>query len=67
MKTVADSLGVSRSNLAKRAVGLQARNRYFKIADAWLLPLIRGIAGSRPIYGYSRASALLNQELMAQG
>lgn len=69
MKTVAvaDSLAVSRSNLAQRSVGRKARSSYLKAAYAWLLPLIRGIADSRPTYGYRRVGALLNQELETLG
>lgn len=66
MKTVADTLEVSRSNLAKRAGSGKPRRLYHKADDAWLLPLIHRIADSRPTYGYRRVGALLNQELASQ-
>lgn len=66
MKTVADTLEVSRSNLAKRAGSGKPRRLYHKVDDDWLLPLIRRIADSRPTYGYRRVGALLNQELASQ-
>ncbi len=50
MKTITDTLGVSRSNVyAKRESA--PRQRYRKAEDDALLPLIREIADGRPTYG----------------
>ena len=72
MKTVADTLGVSRSNLVDRLKhdGLsrgQSRRRYRKPGDAALLPRLRRLVDERPTYGYRRLTALLNRELAAEG
>lgn len=68
MKTVADTLGVSRSNLIARRDGLaKPRRRYQKAEDASLLPLIRRLVDERPTYGYRRITALVNRDLAAQG
>lgn len=68
MKTVAETLGVARSNLIDRqAGGAKPRGRYRKDQDAVLLPLIRAIVDKRPTYGYRRVWALLNRQLRAAG
>ena len=68
MKTVADTLGVSRSNLIARRDGLaKPRRRYQKAEDARLLPLIRMLVDERPTYGYRRITALVNRELASEG
>lgn len=68
MKAVAETLGVSRSQLACRAAGSpRRRGRYTKADDAWLLPMIRRIADGRASYGYRRVTALLNRELQRDG
>lgn len=68
MKAVADTLGVSRSQLACRAAGTAPRRgRYTKADDAWLLPMVRAIADERASYGYRRVTALLNRALQQQG
>ena len=67
MKTVASVLGVSRSNLARKAQSSgTARQAYAKPEDAFLLPLIRAIVDERPTYGYRRIGALLNRERQRQ-
>jgi transposase InsO family protein len=68
MKTVADALGVARSNLVERG-GRPARPRgpYRKLEDAALLPNIRQIVEERPTYGYRRITALVNRALRARG
>jgi len=69
MKRVAESLGVARSNLVKRAsCGCVARpQRYCKAQDAKLLPFILEIMGERPTYGYRRMHVLLNKKLHDMG
>ena len=66
MKTVADVLGVSRSNLAERLKGKsKPRGPYLKADDAELLPAIRRLVDARPTYGYRRIAALLNRQRRA--
>lgn len=66
MKTITDTLGVSRSNVyAKRESA--PRRQYRKAEDDALLPLIREIADGRPTYGYPRITALLNRRLIEVG
>jgi putative transposase len=68
MKAIAETLGVSRSQLACRVAGSpRRRGRYTKADDAWLLPMIRRIADGRASYGYRRVSVLLNRELRREG
>lgn len=54
MKTVADTLGVSRSNLAERLKGRsRPRGSYRKAEDAELLPSIRRLVDrERPVSGF---------------
>ena len=60
MKTVADTLGVSRSNLIERLKGRsKPRGSYHKAEDAELLPIIRRLVDQRP------TAALLNRERRA--
>ena len=68
MKAVAETLGVSRSNLhdkVRRAS--KPRGSYRKPADDALLPLVRRLVGERPTYGYRRITALANRELASRG
>lgn len=66
MKTVADTLGVSRSNLVERLKGRsKPRGSYRKAEDAELLPVIRRLMDQRPTHGYRRIAALLNRERRA--
>lgn len=68
MKAVADTLGVSRSNLHERVSGnTKPRRRYHKAQDAALLPLIERLVAKRPTYGYRRITAVLNRKLRADG
>ncbi len=68
MKVVAETLGVSRSNLHERAAGrTEPRRRYHKAQDAAVVPLITALAAARPTYGYRRITALLNRKLRAEG
>jgi putative transposase len=68
VKTVADTLGVSRSNLVERLKGsAKPRRRYHKAQDGALLPRIRHLVDARPTYGYRRITALLNRERVAAG
>ncbi len=63
MKTVADSLGVSRSQLhARLREGSRPRGRYQKSEDAEMLSAIRTLTDDRPTYGYRRIWALLNRQ-----
>jgi transposase InsO family protein len=68
MTAVAETLGVSRSNLhdkVRRAS--KPRGSYRKPADDALLPLVRRLVGERPTYGYRRITALANRELASRG
>lgn len=69
MKAIADTLGVSRSNLYdKRKEGrTPRRRRYHKAADDDLLPLIREIVDKKTTYGYPRTTRLLNKKLAVMG
>ena len=68
MKAVAETLGVSRSNLNARLNGrAKPRRRYHKAQDAVVLPLISAIVAARPTYGYRRIAAVLNRRLRAEG
>ena len=68
MKAVAETLGVSRSNLVERLAGsAKPRRRYHKAQDAAVLPLVRRLVDARPTYGYRRITALLNRDLAADG
>ena len=68
MKTVAQTLGVSRSNLIARLNGqTPPRRRYKKAQDAEVLPLISKLVAARPTYGYRRITAILNRQLRAEG
>ena len=67
MKTVAEILKVSRSNLCERVSGkAKPRGSYRKAGDAALLPLVRAVVDERPTYGYRRVAALLNRRLRAE-
>ena len=73
MKVVAETLGVSRSNLHDRLrhdqlrPGAKPRRRYHKAQDAAVLPLLRGLVDQRPTYGYRRITALFNRARALQG
>lgn len=62
MKVVAETLGVSRSNLHARLNGsVKPRRRYHKEQDAAVLPLITALVAARATFGYRRITALLNR------
>ena len=68
MKAVAETLGVSRSNLHDRLNGsAKPRRSYHKAQDAAVLPRIERLVAKRPTYGYRRITAVLNRELRAAG
>lgn len=68
MKTIAKTLGVSRSNLIERVNGAtKPRRRYHKAQDAAIVPLIRILVSKRPTYGYRRITAILNRLLRKDG
>jgi transposase InsO family protein len=67
VKTVADAMGVARSNLVERAKPRERKKRPPPADDAWLLPRIRELTDGRPSYGYRRTTALLNRELVSEG
>lgn len=68
MKAVAETLGVSRSNLVERLKDRdRPRQRYHKAGDIDLLPALRRLVDERPTYGYRRITALLNRERAATG
>ncbi len=63
MKAVAETLGVSRSNLHERRTGsAKPRSAYRKAGDAALLPRIRRLVAERPTYGYRRITAVLKRD-----
>ncbi len=62
MKRIAETLGVSRSNLHERGRGtIKPRGPYLKADDETLLPLIRRFVDARSSYGYRRIAALVNR------
>ena len=68
MRTIARTLGVSRSNLTDRLNGeAKPRRRYHKAQDAAVIPLIRELVSKRPTYGYRRITAILNRFLRKDG
>ena len=68
MKTVADTLGVSRSQLHSRLrEGSRPRGRYQKSEDAEMLSAIRTLTDDRPTYGYRLIWALLNRQHQSEG
>ena len=68
MKAVADTLGVSRSNLHERVSDrTKPRRRYHEAQDAALLQLIERLVAKRPTYGYRRITPVLNRKLRTDG
>ena len=68
VKRVAETLGVSRSQLSVRLKGsTRPRSSYYKLEDAELLPQLRSSVDERPTYGYRRIGALLNRERLKNG
>jgi putative transposase len=68
VKRVAETLGVSRSQLSERLKGeAKPRSSYCKSEDADLLISLRSLVDDRPTYGYRRIGALLNRERLKNG
>ena len=68
MKRVAETLGVSRSQLSERLKGSATpRGRYRKTDDGELLAPLRSLVDGRPTYGYRRIGALLNRDRLQKG
>jgi putative transposase len=66
MKSVADTMGIARSNLIERVKRpAKARGRYCKDGDEALAALIRRLVDERPSYGYHRITALVNRQRRA--
>jgi putative transposase len=64
MKTIANTLGIARSNLIEHVQRPpRRRSTYRKADDTWLLPRVRAIVDERPTYGYRRVGALLNRQM----
>ena len=69
MKVIAETLGVSRSNLYERRQkdASSSMGNYRKPEDEVLVSLIREIVDERPTYGYPRTTAILNRWLQVMG
>ena len=69
MSAIANTLGVSRSNLVRSMKGdlVVRRQRYHKECDKDLLPAIQKLVSHRPTYGYRRITAVLNRERALEG
>lgn len=68
MTRVAETLGVSRSNLHARLLHPdRPRGSYVKAGDDALLTEIRGFVDTRPTYGYRRITALVNRARTVHG
>ena len=68
MKRVAETLGVSRSELIERLQGAsKGRSRYRKSEDAEVLGPLRTLVDERSTYGYRRIGALLKRDRLKAG
>jgi putative transposase len=68
VKSVADVLEVSRSQLSARLSGARKpRSTYSKVGDGDLLVPLRSLVDERPTYGYRRIGALMNRERLKNG
>jgi transposase InsO family protein len=68
MKTVADTLGVARSNVAERVKGARPkRGPQVRDGDLELTAEIRRLVDARPTYGYRRIAALIKRERRSTG
>lgn len=65
MKTVTDTLGISRSILERSKGRSKPRGSYDKAEGAELLPAMRTLVDRRPTYVYPRIAAFLNRESRA--
>jgi putative transposase len=68
MKTVADLLGVARSNLAVRAACPQEQKRRGRrpLPEGSLLGEIRAVIATMPTYGYRRVHAIIHRQHAAE-
>ena len=68
MKTVAEVIGVSRSNLAERLQERpQSRIGRPPLPDEELVAQIKALIGELPTYGYRRVHAILKRQALAAG
>ncbi len=68
MKTVAEVIGVSRSNLAKRLQQVaQKRIGRPPLPDEELLAQAKAVIAELPTYGYRRVHAILKRQALAAG
>jgi transposase InsO family protein len=68
MKTVTDTLGVARSNIAERVKGVRPkRGPQIRDGDLELTAEIRRLVDARPTYGYRRIAALIKRERRSAG
>ena len=68
MKTITDTLGLARSNIAERAKGERPkRGLQTRDGDLELAADIRHLVDTRPTYGYRRIAALLKRKRRADG
>ena len=68
MKTVAEAIGVSRSNLAERRQERpQKRIGRPPLPDDKLVAQIKAVIGELPTYGYRRVHAILKRQALAAG
>jgi putative transposase len=68
MKTITDTLGLARSNIAERVKGIRPkRGPQNRAGDLELAADIRRLVDARPTYGYRRIAALLKRERRADG
>ena len=68
VKRVAQTLGVSRSQLNERLKGARKLRSVYRMAeDAELLAPLRALVDERPTYGYRRITALMNRERHKSG
>ena len=68
MKTVTDTLGAARSNIAERVKGVRPkRGPQIRDGDLELTAEIRRLVDARPTYGYRRIAALIKRERRSAG
>src|SRR6478752_5478571 len=68
MKAITDTLGVARSNIAERVLGVRPkRGPQTREGDLELNAEIRRLVDARPTYGYRRIAALLERERRSAG
>ena len=68
MKTITDTLGLARSNIAERVKGARPkRGPQSRDGDLELAADIRRLVDARPTYGYRRSAALLKRKRRADG